>query len=352
MDKEDNNISQRLVSLNFKPSKDKNIQYRIDRTFTKNEFVVIQIIDTQNKFSEILLYKNLALADIVFNKNSLQNEHLIAKFTDSAEGWSLAIHCCNKLPEGNLSNNIYTNGIMLAPNGDIMCRCGKDRIKWYLKKGLAQLESYDPPTIRLNFEPEAYGKINDPYYLQEIKNQCVICGAVQDLSKHHVIPYCFRKFFPKEVKENSSHDILLLCRDHHNKYEKEADQLKKELARKYKCDFSGTLKIDLNLKKTKDAAIALLKKNNKMPASTIRKFKQRIKKHYKRQKFSAKDLESAAKIKYRVKNEDHLAYGEHVIRSIGSLNDFMIMWRKHFVELMSPKFLPEYWDINKKITIN
>jgi len=337
MDKNNNDISQKLISLNFELSKNEIVEYKINRTFANN------------KFSEILLYKNINLIKITSNKNdlhSLYGKNLIARFVDSEESWLLAVHCCN------LTSDIYTNGIMLDPHGNIMCRCGKDRIKWYLKKGLAKLESNNPPTIRLNFEPEASGKKNDPYYLQEIKNQCVICGSIQDLSKHHVIPYCFRKFFPKAIKENSSHDILLLCRNHHNQYEKEADKLKKELAKKYKCKMSGVnLKVDLNSKKVKDAAIALLRKNNKISLSKVKKFKRIIREHYKKQKFSARDLERAIKIKYRIKDENYIPYGQYVINSVESLDDFMIMWRKHFVGLMSPKFLPEYWDVNKRITI-
>jgi len=353
MDKNDN-ISQKLIGLNFELSKNGITEYNISRTFTKNEFSIIRITNTDSKFSEILLYKNAKLADIVLNKNNLQSlssKSLIARFVDNDEGWSLAVHCCNKLPGSEKANKVYTNGIMLAPNGDMMCRCGKDRINWYLKKGLAQLECSDPPTIRLNFEPEAHGKKDDPYYLQELKNQCVVCSSTQELSKHHVIPYCFRKFFPAKVKENSSHDILLLCREHHNKYEKEADKLKKELAKKHKCSMSGlNLKVDPNLKTVKDAAIALLRKDKKMSQSKVEKFKRIIQKHNNRRKFSAKDLGSAAKIRYRIKDENYVPYGKHVINSTSSLGDFVIMWRKHFVEFMSPKFLPEYWDVNKKIT--
>ena len=338
-----NNIQKQLVSLNFEEVIED--EYKIIRTFTKGNFSVIQFFCA--KKTEILLYKE--------NKTKERLSNFLASFIDNNEGWELAKFCCKELYTQEQHKtaslkNIYTNGIMLSPDGEIMCRCGKDRIKWYLKKGLATLESENPLTIKLNFEPEACGKKDDLYYLQEIKNQCVVCGSTENLSKHHVIPYCFRKFLPKEIKENSSHDILLLCREHHNKYEKEADKLKKELANEYKCSLYGkNLKIDVKLKKIKEAAIELLKKNNKISPLKRRKFKNLIKNHYNKRKIFQTDLESAAKIKYKTKDKEHVDFGEHIVNSISSLDEFMIMWRKHFVKLLEPKFLPQYWDINKKI---
>jgi hypothetical protein len=41
---------------------------------------------------------------------------------------------------------------MLSTAGDLLCYCDARKLQWYLDKGLAEMVSHDPPTIRLLFE--------------------------------------------------------------------------------------------------------------------------------------------------------------------------------------------------------
>lgn len=41
---------------------------------------------------------------------------------------------------------------MLAITGELLCYCDARKLHWYLDKGLAELVTEEPPTIRLLFE--------------------------------------------------------------------------------------------------------------------------------------------------------------------------------------------------------
>jgi len=110
----------------------------------------------------------------------------------------------------HLSKDLYSNCIMEGPDGTFLCKVSQRKVNWYLKKGLATQVCDDPQTIRLIFEPNGPGHAGDEYYSQEFVNRCVNCGAEEFLSRHHIVPYCFRKFFPMEQKQHSYHDIVPL----------------------------------------------------------------------------------------------------------------------------------------------
>ena len=53
-----------------------------------------------------------------------------------------------------------------------------------------------------------------------------------ELTKHHIVPYMYSKWLPIEYKSHNSHDIVLLTRDEHYRYEIEATKLKNLIAKK------------------------------------------------------------------------------------------------------------------------
>ena len=239
---------------------------------------------------------------------------------------------------------------MLAPDGAMLCRCGQERIDWYLSRDLAVLESDDPPTIRLNFEPSGRRHVEDEFYLQEKENICVICGGTENLSKHHVVPYCFRKFFPEHLKKHSYHDVLLLCRPHHDEYEKEADKLKAAIANEYDISMQGYgISIDEQLRKVHDAAWSLLRNGRTLRRRKKDDLKKIIRSHLGKKQVYHKDIIAASQISYNIKNDEYKEYGKFVIENVKSLEEFIIRWRAHFVEHAKPKFLPEYWKVDRTI---
>ena len=185
-------------------------------------------------------------------------------------------------------NNIYGNFVMISPSGDFLCRCNEEKVHWYLDRNLAELLE-DKNTIKLKFTPKGNGKKDDIFYTQERKNECCVCGNKNNLSKHHVVPYCFRKYFPKGVKSHSSHDILPMCRDCHDGYEKHAYKLKLELSKQYNCSMRGNgIVIDKTLNKITSAAIELLK--NSISKKRKKKLKRIVLKYLNKKEIPYKKL--------------------------------------------------------------
>ena len=82
-----------------------------------------------------------------------------------------------------------------------------------------------PPTRRI---PESHSTqlqsqldIRNPksYELAIIKSQCVICGATDKLTIHHVVPQCIRKRFPVSEKARARQWCVLLCTKCHKNVE-------------------------------------------------------------------------------------------------------------------------------------
>ena len=252
-------------------------------------------------------------------------------------------------------NKIYTNGLLVAPDGEVLSRIGKDKADWYIKKGLVDKISDSPVTLKLKFEPNGRGHKDDLFYLEEKEDICVVSGRTDNLTKHHIIPQCFRKFFPDHYKNHSYHDVLLLNREIHDDYEKKADILKKQLSEKYNIPMHRYVKkieSGKNGKNLKAMAISLLndrKNNSNMPVETVLKYTNMIKKYLKKEEITDEDLTSI--LDKEISAGDKFIFGKAVVDSVESLQDFVVIWRKHFVENTNPKFLPKHWDVNRPIEV-
>ena len=188
----------------------------------------------------------------------------------------------------NKNKKIYDSFEMFDLDGTFLCFCSIKKAKNYIKKDLAHwLDEHNMPidnydvifigshddaiinqlngidsypcfySISLNKTVKKFqlkfkscaknnenGKIstklkpfvknfNDSYYQQRLENRCVCCGTTEFLTRHHVIPYMFRKHLHGKFKDNSHHDVLPICYECHRKYELEADVFKLELAYQY-----------------------------------------------------------------------------------------------------------------------
>jgi hypothetical protein len=96
-----------------------------------------------------------------------------------------------------------------------MFYCNKKKALSYLKKGIAEVISEDPFVFKLLFVPKGKGVPTQ----QPRVNKCLVCGTEENLTKHHVIPYTFRKLMSPELKDHRSEEIVPLCEDHHREYE-------------------------------------------------------------------------------------------------------------------------------------
>ncbi len=253
----------------------------------------------------------------------------------------------------NSNKTVYDNCMMVAPDGEFLCYTSHDRINWYLDRDFAELiKEENPRTIRLTIEPKGRSGTDDPFYSTRRKNECVVCGVDDNLTLHHVVPHCFRRFFPNKFKDHSSHDILAVCRDCHDVYEIEAADLKKELAKQYKCvdyAFAWDSEDDFyGYSHAVKAAIALLEHGDKMPKERKAELKNKVA-PYLGHEFSYRDMEEFTNINSRKnKHGKRMTFAEKVVSELSDIEEFCIMWRRHFVEKAEPKYLPEKWDVERR----
>jgi len=239
---------------------------------------------------------------------------------------------------------VYGNCQVQSPDGTLMFRCGERKTNWYLKKGLADIISDDPMVIRLNFEPKGKGYHNSEWGLVKMENKCVNCGSDEFLTRHHVIPYCYRKYFPIELKSHNFHDVLVMCPECHESYERKADIVKKELGDMYDAPISGITDFDKTASKMKRIAHCLLYQE-KVPKERIEEMKNILRENFGWERITNRRLVylSNQLITKNIKN-----HGEIVCENIDDYQEFVEMWRKHFLENNSCGHLPKNWSITYK----
>ena len=122
---------------------------------------------------------------------------------------------------------------MIHPDGEFMCYVSKKRAQWYCNKKLA--EWINNSTFKLKFNPNGIGKRGLKFYETKQENSCVVCGNSNkdNLTKHHVVPYVFRRNFPVIYKQSNHHDVLIVCEKCHIKYETHASEFKNKLAKDF-----------------------------------------------------------------------------------------------------------------------
>lgn len=228
---------------------------------------------------------------------------------------------------------LYDNHVMLHPTGEIMARLNSKRIDWYLKKGLAEElpSDNDYRVIRLLFEPKGWGRRGNKSSPRE--NICVVCGTSEYLTIHHIVPKAFRTLLPENFKSNNCDDCAALCTECHREYELEADEYKKDLIAKY----AGQEKV--NMYTAKKAWNVL--RHGAMDVEKAREVYEKCKEDLEKQGLPFEEMiEMLGNLMCR---ESQARLRAIVIERIGEV-EFIRMWRRHFVEIMSPIYMPEWWN--------
>lgn len=241
-------------------------------------------------------------------------------------------------------------GNCVVKSGDItMFRCDANRMNWYLEKGLAVLESSNPPVIQLTFKPKGPGHSGDSYFLQEFKNRCVVCGVLDGLSHHHIVPYCYRQHFPRDSYENGRwfYDVLLLCVKCHDRYERQASFLKETIAAEHGVPGSGMQTLSRDEVMVSKAGAALYRHGHEMPAERRAHFENIVK------AYLGKDTLTQDEI-YHVwrgllDSNEVTPAGGLIVAKLSDVDDFAIRWRRHFMQHMKPRFLPQGWNPERRL---
>jgi hypothetical protein len=237
-------------------------------------------------------------------------------------------------------SNIYDSYEMYHKNGSWMCNCSKKKAFWYVNGGLA--EWIGENKFQLKFESGGFGNNGkSDYYKEKMKNECVVCGTNENLTRHHVVPYMFVKYFPLEYKTKNQHDIVVMCHECHAKYELTANDLKRKYAKGLEIENSfGNQPLNpfdkLN-KKILSARTALKRYAEGLAVIPDERVKRLIS-FAEMELFDVEVIENNSWSKLLVDTlvKDH------------KLHEFMVSWRKHFLEHAKPKNMPKYWDVFHK----
>ena len=250
----------------------------------------------------------------------------------------------------NRKNEIYGNWLVLHPDGFEMFRCTAKKANWYLSRELGIIISSNPPTMQLTFEPGGAGWKDDIFSLHQKTNECVVCGLtdLEKLTRHHIIPSMYKKFFPRELKVASSHDVVCICREHHDDYEiNHALKIKNELGEKYNISvnsFNST-----GLPRAIKLSKAYIFNGENIPKSRLEDLWLQISISLKRDELvSHEEMEELSKLSHEDFYKEN-CHGKVVVEKLENLQEFTEMWRQHFIDTMHPKFMPKHWSVERLI---
>lgn len=244
------------------------------------------------------------------------------------------------MSEKTLSKKPYGNHKMLSINNKFLAHVDTKKMNWYLDRELAEM--VNEKDFKLLFKSKG-DEDRGEYYKLELKNRCVISGSEENLTKHHVVPYQFRKYFPTKYKSKSSFDVLCVSQEEHDKYEKFADEYKDNLLEKY------------NLKNYTRDAIRAKKAINSLENYSDYIYNERKETLINQiEKFFGESFDELMENGQIDSDFEPEPASSIIVRNLDSIEDFIISWRKHFIEYAKPKFLPEEWydEMNTIITFN
>jgi len=264
------------------------------------------------------------------------------------------------------------------PDGTHMFTCGEKKATWYLDKDLAKRT--EDGKIQLTFEPKGNGFEDNEIFGRAVRESiCVVSGVAEGLQRHHIVPYCYRSYFPEQYKSKNHHDVVLMHYKKHSEYEIEATKFKDEIANMFgiktinEINSEYTLKLHeigkanailLNIihslfkthgKISREAKLEKLKSisdGTGIPYETVCTYNyiQLLKMH---QLLKAQHN----KVMYEYKQENRIKYdhGYHIVQKLETeemIMAFVKLWRTHFIETTSPKHMPIGWSVDFRIKTN
>jgi hypothetical protein len=241
----------------------------------------------------------------------------------------------------------YGNCRVYSPEGKLMFLCNRTRIDWYLKRDLLVITQTTPHIeARLKFQPNGLGYADhDEIYFNPRIDMCVSCGTkdFDSLTRHHIVPTCYRKWMSEEYKSHNCYDVVKMCRTCHDAYEIEAQALKFKIADDLGVDI---FKRVTRLSTIKGYANTLQHHLHKLPDDVFIKMYNTISEYLKKEHINESDLERLANMKYE-QDPYYKTWGLECLEKIDNIDEFIMMWRKHFIDVVAPKYMPDGWCIRK-----
>ena len=229
------------------------------------------------------------------------------------------------------NNEPYGNYEMLSKDGNFLAFTSLKRKKWYLDRGLANV--INEKTYQLNFVSKGGNERSD-YYEVALENKCVVCGTDDELTKHHVVPSPYRKLLPIEYKGRNSFDVVSICNTCHNSYEREAEKVKEGLLVEY--GLTNYVNETLGLKR----AYNVLKYHSvNYTPEDLSEMESDLVGHF---GGTIEDILSIETLEFE-------GISPKLMSMIEDIDGFVIMWRKHFLEVANPQHIHQKWVDNIEI---
>jgi len=274
------------------------------------------------------------------------------------------------------SKNLNTeNWKVFNPEGRHMFTCGEKKAIWYLERNLANKIGSDE--IQFTFDPRGNGFEDNETFGRNMREPiCVVSGIRDGLQRHHIVPYCYRTYFPVRYKSKNHHDVVLINHIHHSDYEIEATKFKDEIARIYEVKTIAELNIEytsilremgkengilLNMlhslfrcygKASREVTIDKLKtiaEKTNIPYETMVTYN--FMQLYKIYQY-LKEIHIAEGNKFKSENRMLFDHGYYVMQKLDTeekIEEFVKLWRNHFIDTMQPKYMPDGWSIDFRI---
>lgn len=271
------------------------------------------------------------------------------------------------LKQGSRKFDLSDNWDVHHPNGGHMFTTSKRKVDWYLDRDLAVIIA--PQKVQLTFEPRGDGfKDHEVFGKTPRINKCVVCGEEIGLQRHHVVPYHYRKFMPLRYKSRNHHDVVLICRKHHEEYEQIAKFHKNWIAMEFQVESIEEMnakQINYMVDNLKDQFKAikvldtLLNRYNVIPIERVEWICNELEillgvKVIDMNFDQIEDLHDRTdKLINTKKNElmnvENFFHGKAVIAKLKDDEAFEVFikgWRVHFIESMKPEHMPFGWSVD------
>lgn len=238
-------------------------------------------------------------------------------------------------------HNLYGNCQVLDPDGKYVCTVSDKKRSWYLNKGIAQ-PIPETDNILLTFYPKGYSNRGDESYngflTAPMVNRCVVTGSTDadKLTKHHIVPYQFRKHMPDKYKSDNYHDVIMLHVEQHEVYEryslKRIDKIYSDHG--VLCNMDN-IRRQRQLRKLKNAGDKL------MGTPYESDYIKRLEKNG--LTYDSLLLELTQMQSVVIKKPQHELVDK--LLHYGMLDAFIRDWRRHFLKIMKPKYMPQGWSV-------
>jgi hypothetical protein len=276
------------------------------------------------------------------------------------------------------SNFNLENWEVYSPNGIHMFTCGEKKAKWYLDRNLAKRT--DDGKIMLKFKPKGNGFNSNEIFGKSIREPiCVVSGIETNLQRHHIVPYCYRTYFPKKYKSKNHHDVVLINYEKHTEYETQATIYKDVIAKLYRVKTINELNLEYTRKLReigKDNGILLNTIHSIFKTHNLMSTEIKLKKLKIISELTGISLDIVSNYNYiqlyklfilirkqhdekfyKFKDNNRKLYdhGYHVVQKLDTeekIKEFVKLWRTHFIETMQPKFMPIGWSVDFRIKTN